>query len=181
MTRSHIAHTLEARFLPEKGGFGIYAVNLIKQGDVLCVWGGPIWTHDDFSQLPEANQSHGIQVDEGLFQTYGVNDSPESADYVNHSCTPNAGLRGPITLVALRDITIGEEVCFDYAMSDGLPYDEFDCQCGSADCRGVVTGNDWQLKALQLRYKGYFSPYLQQRIDALAAQSEPAAIGFVDY
>ena len=169
MTRSYIAKTLEARFIAETGYFGIFAIEPIKQGDLLCLWGGPIWTADEFSRLPEENQSHGLQVDEGLFQTYGTDDVVESADYVNHCCTPNAGLQGPISLVAMRDIAVGEQVCFDYAMSDGSPYDEFVCQCGSADCRGTVTGNDWQLRALQLRYKGYFSPYLQRRIDQLTA------------
>lgn len=60
-----------------------------------------------------------------------------------------------------------EEVCFDYAMSDGSPYDEFDCTCGAADCRRRVTGNDWCRPELQQRYAGYFSPYLQRRIEQL--------------
>ncbi|WP_345325886.1 SET domain-containing protein [Candidatus Villigracilis proximus] len=64
-------------------------------------------------------------------------------DYVNHSCNPNAGLSGQIGLVAMRDIEIGEEVCFDYAMSDTMPYDEFNCGCGAYMPR-TVGGNDWQ-------------------------------------
>jgi hypothetical protein len=87
-------------------------------------------------------------------------------DYVNHSCNPNAGLSGQIGLVAMRDIKIGEEVCFDYAMCDTMPYDEFDCGCGSANCRGHVSGNDWQKPELQKRYAGFFSPHVQRRIDA---------------
>jgi hypothetical protein len=67
-------------------------------------------------------------------------------------------------VVAMRDIAIGEELCFDYAMSDGGDYDEFECLCGSLECRGVVTGRDWQLPELQLRYAGWFSPYLAQKI-----------------
>jgi hypothetical protein len=50
-------------------------------------------------------------------------------------------------------------------MSDGSPYDEFDCACGSPLCRGRVTGDDWQRHDLQARYAGYFSPYLQRRIE----------------
>jgi hypothetical protein len=30
-----------------------------------------------------------------------------------------------------------------------------------------VTGSDWALPELQKRYKGYFSPYLQRRIDRI--------------
>jgi hypothetical protein len=67
----------------------------------------------------------------------------------------------------MRDIKIGEEVCFDYAMCDTMPYDEFDCGCGSANCRGHVGGNDWQKPELQKRYAGFFSPHVQRRIDTM--------------
>jgi hypothetical protein len=67
-------------------------------------------------------------------------------------------------VVAMRDIAIGEELTFDYAMSDGGDYDEFDCLCESNDCRGVVTGRDWRLPELQTRYAGWFSPYLARKI-----------------
>jgi len=66
----------------------------------------------------------------------------------------------------MRDIKIGEEVCFDYAMCDTMPYDEFDCGCGQPNCRRQVGGDDWQKPELQKRYAGYFSPHVQRRIDA---------------
>ena len=64
----------------------------------------------------------------------------------------------------------GEEITIDYAMCDGSAYDEFDCECGSAICRGRVSGNDWRNPTLWERYAGHFSPYLQRRIDALKQQ-----------
>jgi hypothetical protein len=42
--------------------------------------------------------------------------------------------------------------------------DQLECRCGSARCRGVVTGRDWQRPELQQRYRGWFSAYLQQRM-----------------
>jgi uncharacterized protein len=89
---------------------------------------------------------------------------PEVGDFVNHSCAPNAGLAGQMALVALRSIRAGEEVCYDYAMSDGSDYDEFACSCGTSMCRGKVTGRDWRLSELQERYEGHFSPYLHRRM-----------------
>jgi hypothetical protein len=71
----------------------------------------------------------------------------------------------------LRAIEKDEEVGFDYAMSDGTPYDEFSCVCGSANCRKVITGDDWRQQALWDRYAGYFSPYLQRRIDRLRKEN----------
>ena len=70
-------------------------------------------------------------------------------------------------IVAMRDIEPGEVLSYDYACSDGTDYDEFECGCGAARCRGKVTGQDWMLPELQLRYRGYFSPYLQARIASL--------------
>jgi hypothetical protein len=54
-------------------------------------------------------------------------------------------------------------------MSDGSAYDEFQCSCGSQQCRGAITGSDWALPDLQARYFGFFSPYLQRRIDEMRA------------
>ncbi len=105
-----------------------------------------------------------LQVEDGA---YLLTEQEGPADWVNHCCEPNAGMRGTLTLVAMRDIQAGEEICFDYAMTDGSDYDEFDCGCGAVFCRGRVTGNDWQLPELWERYAGYFSPYLSRRIDSL--------------
>ena len=50
----------------------------------------------------------------------------DPADFVNHSCDPNCGIVGAVLLVARRAIEAGEEICFDYAMTDSDDYDEFD-------------------------------------------------------
>ncbi len=36
------------------------------------------------------------------------------------------------------------------------------CRCGSPICRGIITGNDWQLQEVQERYQGHFSPFLNE-------------------
>jgi uncharacterized protein len=75
-------------------------------------------------------------------------------------------LQGQIVFVALRDISKDEELTFDYAMTDDDPHDEMQCNCGASSCRGTVTGRDWQKADLQRKYDGYFSWYIQRRIDA---------------
>jgi hypothetical protein len=64
----------------------------------------------------------------------------------------------------------GEEINFDYAMCDGTPYDEFECECGCENCRGRITGSDWARPELWEKYDGYFMPYLARRIEALKAK-----------
>jgi hypothetical protein len=162
---NYLSDKIELRKLPDKGGYGVFALQPFQKDEVLMVWGGTVMNKDELKLISDYKRTHGLQVEEALFLIpLSVNDP---AEMVNHSCNPNAGLFGQIALVAFRAITAGEEICFDYAMSDSDPYDEFICECGSPNCRGHVTGEDWKNPILQQQYKGYFSAYLQRRIDQL--------------
>jgi hypothetical protein len=86
--------------------------------------------------------------------------------HLNHSCEPNLGLQGQIVYVALRDIAVDEELTFDYAMNDDDPNEIMKCQCGAESCRRVITGVDWKKPEIQRKYNGYFSWFIQRRIDA---------------
>ncbi len=159
---SYLSSKLEARPKADGSGNGIFSLEPIRKGELVAVFGGVVYEWDAFIHLPERDRSLCIQVEDRLFL---VPRPIGEGDYVNHSCNPNAGLSGQIGLVAMRDIKVGEEVCFDYAMSDTMPYDEFECGCGQPTCRGKVTGNDWQKPELQKRYAGFFSPHVQRKID----------------
>ena len=162
---SYLSPKLEAYSKPEKGGGGVFAHTMVHAGELLVVWGGDVITGQQLADLSPLARQHTIQIEENLYLT--PTRAPEPADYVNHSCDPNAGLSGQISLIALRDIAPNEEICFDYATCDGSPYDEFDCACNSSHCRRRISGNDWQRPELQSRYAGHFSPYLQRRINRL--------------
>jgi SET domain-containing protein len=160
---SFLSPRLEARDIPEKGYRGVFAREPIAEGDLLALWGGAVVDRVTFAALPEVRQSRSLQVDEDLFL---VPPQDEDADFVNHSCDPNAWIEGHAALRARRDIAVGDEICFDYAMTDGSDYDEFECLCGAVICRQKVTGSDWELPELQARYGDHFSPYLLRRIRA---------------
>lgn len=156
---------LELRPQPGKGDFGIYVTAQVPAGSLLLLFTGDILDEAALAKVPLDRRRFSIQVEEGLYMvTIG---EVEVSDYLNHSCEPTAGMSGQIGVVALRDLTPGEEVCIDYAMCDGSPYDEFDCNCGASSCRGQVRSDDWMSPELQARYAGYFSPYLQRRIDQM--------------
>lgn len=166
---------LEMRRCPEKGGYGVFATQTINKGELLMVWGGEIVTEDQLADLPVERTTHGVEVDEGIYLLpLSVGDT---ADYINHSCNPNAGLKGQISLVAMKEISPLSEVCFDYAMTDSSDYDEFECHCGAPNCRKLITGNDWKLPELHIRYKGYFSTYLQSQIDKFVSKGETRGNG----
>ena len=118
----------------------------------------------NFETYPLEQRSRSIQIDVDQF-VLGP-ESRESGDSINHSCLPNCGMRNATQLIAMREIAVGEELTYDYATSDTSDYDEFECACGSDNCRGRVSGNDWKLPDLQSRYQNMFSPYVQRKIQA---------------
>ncbi|MFM8867058.1 MAG: SET domain-containing protein [Ilumatobacteraceae bacterium] len=145
-------------------GFGTFALHPIPAGSLVATFGGTASTFGGLQRFSAERVSRSIQIEANLFFVGPVEREP--GDTINHSCEPNCGMRNATQVVTMRDIEVGEELTFDYAMSDMAPYDEFDCACGNASCRGRVTGRDWQLPHLQDRYAGYFSPYLDREITA---------------
>jgi hypothetical protein len=162
---AYLTEKCEIRNSDLTGGRAVIAREPIAPGEVIAVWSGRIVNAAELDTLPPEIRRHTVQVEEDL---YLASLSPDEApDFINHSCSPNAGLSGQITIVAMEAIAPGTEVTIDYAMCDGSTYDEFECACGWPQCRGRVTGDDWRDPALWQRYAGYFSPYLQRRILAL--------------
>lgn len=147
------------------GGRAVFARDVIEPGELIAIWSGRIVTAEELDELPSEIRRHTVQVEEGLY--LASLSAHEPPDFINHSCEPNAGLDGQITIVAMQRIQPGDEVTIDYAMCDGTAYDEFDCACGAPACRGRVSGEDWRNPTLWERYAGHFSPYLQRRIEAL--------------
>jgi hypothetical protein len=148
-------------------GVGLFAHRPITKGETVVVKGGYIMTKEERDRVEEQLGPAEIQVGEGLF--IGPKEECEREGgmmHLNHSCEPNVGLNGEITFVAMRDIQADEELTFDYAMTDDEPDIDMRCACGSAHCRGLITGTDWRRSELQDRYRGYFSAYLQRKIDA---------------
>lgn len=116
-----------------------------------------------------------------LYWNSTTNRYTEPADYTNHSCDPNAGFGGsPVTLVAMKEIAVGVEITFDYAMCECIEHltgnCDWECKCGTATCRGMFTGADWRRPELWERYGNYFSPYLLRKINYLRTlNGTPAA------
>lgn len=88
-------------------------------------------------------------------------------NYVNHCCHSDmAWYEGDDLLVAMRDIRAGEEICYDYALTENHPDFAFpECLCRAAKCRGRITGNDWMIPELQEKYGRHFLPHVLRSID----------------
>ena len=58
--------------------------------------------------------------------------------FINHSCEPNTGIKGKITLMALKSIQAGDELTIDYSTIEGDPLWEMRCSCGEKNCRKII-------------------------------------------
>ena len=86
----------------------------------------------------------------------------------NHSCDSNLWMRDAVTVEARRDIEAGEELTLDDALISTQEWILENCRCGAAVCRRSPTGRDWRLPEVQERYRGHFSPFLNERIENLS-------------
>ena len=146
-------------------GRGLFATADLAKDEIVAVKGGHIVDRETLRReiTPRLGPVE-IQIDDNLFIAPVTDEERElSMLYSNHSCDANLGIRGEITFVAMRDIPAGQELTHDWATTDDDDY-SVECKCGSPNCRGTVTGKDWQRPELQKRYAGYFSAYLADKI-----------------
>jgi len=153
-------------------GHGSFAVAPIRAGEVVAAFGGHVITGSQLGDFDEGRVSRSIQIADDLY-LLGP-EQVEDGDLINHSCDPSCGMMGDSVLVARHDLAVGDELTFDYGTCDASPYDEFDCACGAARCRGRVTGDDWRDRDFQMRHSGWFSPYIARRIAAQHGRPGPA-------
>jgi uncharacterized protein len=146
-------------------GRGLFAIAKIDKDEIVAVKGGHIVDRKTLREkITPILGPVEIQIDDDLFIAPVTPEEREgSMLYSNHSCDANLGMRGEITFVAVRDIRAGEELTHDWATTDDDDY-SLKCKCAAANCRGTLTGKDWQRPDLQKQYTGYFSAYLARKI-----------------
>ncbi|MCX7927250.1 MAG: SET domain-containing protein-lysine N-methyltransferase [Candidatus Omnitrophica bacterium] len=148
---------------------GVFAKSTIKKDEIIAIWGGHIITEGQFRQLKKKEfpdiDDYATKIAKGFYLVSSPKGVLEDDDFFNHSCQPNAGIKGHIMMVAMRRIKPGEEITYDYCMTDADFNYSFRCQCGLPNCRKIITTRDWQNPSLQRKYRGYFSWYVQHKID----------------
>jgi uncharacterized protein len=152
----------------DKHGQGVFAQKNIVKNEILAIFGGHIMNREEKDKLPEDVRNLALGIDDDMFIGPISKEETDDAEWFNHSCEPNAGLWGQIMLVAMRDIKADEEITFDYCMScsqKGQKRILFSCNCGATNCRKEITNHDWDIPALQQKYKGYFSFFVQRNIN----------------
>ena len=148
-------------------GKGVFAKNNIKKGETICFMEGELMDINEMiirtdNDLEEGSDPLGIDNEMYL-------DLKELPRSINHSCSPNAFLRGKNELVALKDIKKYDEIIYDYSttMNDNKKIIEdsggelwiIECKCGSKNCRGIIDQFKTLPKEVQEFYiKNKFAP-----------------------
>lgn len=84
--------------------------------------------------------------------------------HLNHSCDPNVWYLDKDLIATRRDIRKGEELVYDYATSQANEKMNMKCDCGTAECRGNIRGDDWMLESLQRKYGEHWLPFIRRKI-----------------
>ena len=133
-------------------GQGIFALKKFLKDEVVFEVKGELITCDEDDEMDERIRDNSLRFDEDCY----LSPEGEMGDYLNHSCEPNTGVikrSNKLFIIAIRDIEIGEEICFDY--STNLGADDvwrMQCLCGTEGCRKTVKKFKNLPKTLQEKY-----------------------------
>ncbi len=143
-------------------GLAVFAIEPIQKDELIAIFDGPVYVALSALELPDESplfvRDHAIQIAPDRWQ-----DSSGVARLLSHSCNPNCGIRGYTNIVALRQIDAGEEVTWDYAMTENSNWIVQPCLCGSANCRGRI--GPWRELPIHIRERlcDYTSQWLSPR------------------
>jgi SET domain-containing protein len=135
-------------------GRGVFAKQSITKGEIIAAFDGPIYGIDD--NWTEDMLGHAIQFEKERWR-----DSNGIARVINHSCEPNCGIKNLFEVVAMRNITPGEEITWDYEMTENNQFGwKMECLCGTPSCRKIIGRYENMPQETRERYKGYISRWL---------------------
>lgn len=135
-------------------GLGVFALVEIQKDEIICMFDGEIYTEHDI--WTDDLLDHTVQFADTKWR-----ESKGIARCLNHSCDPNCGIKELFKVVAMRDIKKGEELLWDYEMTEKNEYNwRMNCKCGTKICRGVIGNYKYMPLNIRKKYKGYISEWL---------------------
>jgi len=81
--------------------------------------------------------------------------------YLNHSCEGNCGFNDEGDFVAIKDVSRGDELTYDYGLAESNPRFIMTCTCGSEECRKKITGDDWKEQEFRAKNHKHMLPHLR--------------------
>lgn len=134
-------------------GSGLFTSESIKKGEVVGYVHGPTKLFKAFT--PESSKQTLNWIGASRYTWIDTTNSPFS--FINHSCEPNVAIVTKRKVVAMKNITAGEELVMDYSFSEPGPDWEISCNCKSKDCRKKIGPINTVPKNIFKRYEHYIA------------------------
>lgn len=147
-------------------GTGVFARNDIPAGTRIIEYVGERVTKKESDRRYNLSweKSQNGNGDKGIVYIFTLNSRYDidgevwwnTAKYINHSCDPNCEtdiIKGHIWIIAMRDISNGEEISYNYGY-DLEAWEDHPCKCGSERCVGFIVAEEhWPRLRRLKRYK----------------------------
>jgi SET domain-containing protein len=114
-------------------GVGIHTLEPIKKGEHIAFVTGKLVRKSTKNKREASGREMALWY--GITDTLWLDPAETIWRYFNHSCEPNTAIVGTRKVIALRNIARGEELAFDYSMTDGDLNWEMKCSCKTRTCR----------------------------------------------
>lgn len=148
--KSHPAPAYEIKLYEDsRKGYHLCAAKALRKGDVVFEdecrsfalvtrpyverhWDGPLKKIFTEYAWPLDSEGHVYAIWE---------EDPQRWRPINHSCDPNCIFAAPhsLNVIAAREIAAGEDLSMDYATFCDGTMKPFECLCGAACCRGMIS------------------------------------------
>jgi SET domain-containing protein len=149
-------------------GFGLFATEPLPRDETIFVVEGEV-VKDEYDDR-YAIGANWLSVGDRTW----LDPSKENPwTFVNHSCRPNGGLAGPVTVVAMRDIAAEEELTIDYSTTEADPHWTMACRCGTPDCRRTIGSIHTLSRELFERYAPFIPPFLRGVYESSRSAGHP--------
>lgn len=138
-------------------GSGLFTTYDIRKGEVICVLQGERIHYSELKRRYAQGSERicdPVQISEQIYL-----DLDKPYVHINHACNPNTALIREATLLALRRIKRGEELTYDYSITEWT-YERFgkfkewemNCNCGAENCRSVIKPFDSLSQKIKQHY-----------------------------
>ena len=141
-------------------GTGVFARKHLICGEVILIFDDSRLVDDDHPLADSESSEHCDYLPNGAVV---LMQEPER--HINHSCSPNVYVYSTDHeryLLAMTEIDEGEELTYDYSIN-AVEGDIWECQCGSANCRGEHKCDFFYLPLeRQTQYLPFLDPWFAQ-------------------
>jgi len=146
----------------ETNYYGLFCNQDLPSNTIIARTGGKVL--NSVKDIPKTDR-YATLIDENIYLAPPDYGNLGNLCFINHSCNSNMARIGGLILIAKRKILKGEELTLDYApLIATVSNWSMECNCGSPNCRKVITGDDWQKEDLAQELWPEWLSFVQKKI-----------------